>query len=123
MIEIKIKDGTVQGVVLVIGEEIRARAVISNADPKRTFLKLMDPVLLSPTFTKRLQNYRMNGTVAKVNLALAGLPSFAGSTETPRRSPEEFRSDPRSIISSAHSTNRNMETSRARRISKLRFRL
>jgi phytoene dehydrogenase-like protein len=76
--EIKIKDGAVQGVVLANGEEIQARAVISNADPKRTFLKLMDPVLLSPTFTKRLQNYRMNGTVAKINLALSGLPSFSG---------------------------------------------
>jgi phytoene dehydrogenase-like protein len=76
--EIKIKDGAVQGVVLTSGEEIQAHAVISNADPKRTFLKLMDPVLLSPTFTKRLQNYRMNGTVAKVNLALSGLPSFRG---------------------------------------------
>jgi phytoene dehydrogenase-like protein len=76
--EIKIKDGAVQGVILASGEEIQARAVISNADPKRTFLKLMDPVLLSPTFTKRLQNYRMNGTVAKINLALSGLPSFSG---------------------------------------------
>src|SRR5581483_6355760 len=76
--EIKIKEGAVQGVILASGEEIRARAVVSNADPKLTFLKLMDPVLLSPTFTKRLQNYRMNGTVAKVNLALSGLPSFSG---------------------------------------------
>lgn len=76
--EIKIKNGIVQGVVLARGEEIHARAVVSNADPKRTFLKLMDPVLLSPTFTKRLQNYRMNGTVAKINLALSGLPSFSG---------------------------------------------
>ena len=74
--EIKIKEGAVQGVVLANGEEIQARAVISNADPKRTFLKLVDPVLLSPTFTKRLQNYRMNGTVAKINLALSGLPTF-----------------------------------------------
>jgi len=76
--EIKIKDGAIQGVVLASGEEIQAHAVVSNADPKRTFLKLMDPVLLSPTFTKRLQNYRMNGTVAKINLALSGLPTFAG---------------------------------------------
>src|SRR5437764_119050 len=76
--EIRIKDGAVRGVVLTNGEEIKAYAVISNADPKRTFLELMDPVLLSPTFTKRLQNYRMNGTVAKINFALSGLPSFSG---------------------------------------------
>jgi phytoene dehydrogenase-like protein len=76
VIEISIKAGAAEGVVLSTGEQILARAVISNADPKRTFLKLTDPSLLSPTFTKRLQNYRMNGTVAKVNLALSGLPNF-----------------------------------------------
>src|SRR6266700_4800881 len=78
VIEIQIKNNSAQGVVLSSGEEILARAVVSNADPKRTFLKLTDPSLLSPTFTKRLQNYRMNGTVAKVNLALSALPVFAG---------------------------------------------
>lgn len=78
VIEIQIKNGVAQGVVLSSGEEIPARAVVSNADPKRTFLKLTDPSLLSPTFTKRLLNYRMNGTVGKVNLALAGLPTFKG---------------------------------------------
>jgi phytoene dehydrogenase-like protein len=60
---------------------------MSNADPKRTFLKLTDSSLLSPTFIKRLQNYRMNGTVAKVNLALSALPTFKGldgSTEALR---------------------------------------
>ena len=76
VIEIRIKNGAAQGVVLSTGEEILASAVISSADPKRTFLKFTDPSLLSPTFTKRLQNYRMNGTVAKVNLALSGLPKF-----------------------------------------------
>ena len=76
VIEIRIKNGSAQGVVLSTGEEISARAVVSNADPKRTFLKLTDPALLQPSFTKRLQNYRMNGTVAKVNLALSGLPTF-----------------------------------------------
>ena len=78
VIEIQIKNGAAQGVVLSTGEEIRARAVISNADPKRTFLKLTDSTLLSPTFIKRLQNYRMRGTVAKVNLALSAVPSFRG---------------------------------------------
>src|SRR5207244_7110346 len=83
VIEIRIKDGAAQGVVLSSGEEILARAVISNADPKRTFLKLTDSSLLSPTFTRRLQNYRMNGTVAKVNLALSALPTFTGPNGNP----------------------------------------
>jgi phytoene dehydrogenase-like protein len=81
VIEISVKSNAAQGVVLSTGEQILARAVISNADPKRTFLKLTDPSLLSPTFTKRLQNYRMNGTVAKVNLALSALPTFTGIDE------------------------------------------
>jgi phytoene dehydrogenase-like protein len=77
VIEIRIKDGAATGVLLGTGEEIGAKAVISNADPKRTLLKLTDPVHLSPDFVQKLQNYRGNGTVAKVNLALSGLPTFA----------------------------------------------
>lgn len=83
VIEIQVKNNAAQGVVLSTGEQILAKAVISNADPKRTFLKLTDPSLLSPTFTRRLQNYRMNGTVAKVNLALSALPTFAGLNGNP----------------------------------------
>ncbi|HTW31246.1 MAG TPA: NAD(P)/FAD-dependent oxidoreductase [Candidatus Sulfotelmatobacter sp.] len=76
VIEIRIQNGVAIGVVLATGEEISARAVISNADPKRTLLKLTDPTHLSPDFVQKLQNYRGNGTVAKVNLALSGLPKF-----------------------------------------------
>jgi len=76
VIEIRVNNGAAKSVILSTGEEIPARAIISNADPKRTFLKLIDPVQLTPSFTWRLQNYRMNGTVAKVNLALSGLPNF-----------------------------------------------
>src|SRR6202158_3998028 len=83
VIEIRIKNGAAQGVVLSTGEEILARAVVSNADPKRTFLKLTDPALLAPSFTRRLQNYRMNGTVAKINLAMSGLPTFTGLMNNP----------------------------------------
>jgi phytoene dehydrogenase-like protein len=78
VIEIQVKSNVAYGVVLSSGEQLLAKAVVSNADPKRTFLKLTDPSLLSPTFTRRLQNYRMNGTVAKVNLALSGPPTFSG---------------------------------------------
>jgi phytoene dehydrogenase-like protein len=79
--EIRVKDGVSTGVVLASGEELSARAVISNADPQRTLLKLLDPIHLAPDFVKRLVNYRMHGTVAKVNLALSGLPSFRGLSE------------------------------------------
>ena len=55
-----------------------AQTVISNADPKRTLLGLIEPQHLQPSFLQRLQHYRMNGTVAKINLALNGLPKFKG---------------------------------------------
>jgi phytoene dehydrogenase-like protein len=74
-----VKDERVAGVSLSTGEEIRARAVVSAADPKTTFLKLMDPVDLAPDFLTKVRNYRSHGTVAKVNLALSGLPAFTGA--------------------------------------------
>ncbi len=73
---ISVKNGSVTGVVLSNGEEIAAKTVISNADPRRTFLRFIDPAHLEPDFVFRMQNYRCLGTVAKVNLALSGLPSF-----------------------------------------------
>src|SRR5216684_1853953 len=76
VIEVRVKDGAATGVLLSNGEELNAKAVISNADPKRTLLKLTDSTHLSPDFVQKLQHYRGNGTVAKVNLALSGLPSF-----------------------------------------------
>ncbi len=76
--QVKIKDRVATGVVLSNGDEIDSRAVISNADPKRTLLGFVDPQHLAPSFLQRLQHYRMNGTVAKVNLALNRLPSFNG---------------------------------------------
>ncbi len=73
---IRIKDGAVTGVVLSDGEEIAAEAVVSGADPKRTFFNLVDPSQLDPTFANRIRNFRATGNVAKVNLALGGLPFF-----------------------------------------------
>ena len=65
-------------VVLKNGEALSSRAVISNADPKTTFLRLIDPVDLDPGFLLKMRNYRANGTVAKINLALDKLPIFRG---------------------------------------------
>ncbi len=75
---LQVKDGVVTTVVLQSGEEISAKTVVSNADPKRTLLGLVEPQHLAPSFLQRLQHYRMNGTVAKMNLALNALPAFKG---------------------------------------------
>lgn len=74
---ILVKSGGVTGVALESGEEIAAGAVISSADPRRTFLRLVDPVHFDPDFLVKMQNYRSKGTTAKVNLALDGLPEFS----------------------------------------------
>ena len=75
-----VRDGTARGVVLEDGSEIPATAVISNADPRRTFLGLVDPVELDPGFLTKVRNYRSRGTVAKVHFAVGTLPVFQGVT-------------------------------------------
>lgn len=74
--QIIVKNGAAAGVVLRSGEEIASGIVISSADPRRTFLGLLDPVHLPPSFVVKMQHYRANGTMAKLNLALDALPSF-----------------------------------------------
>jgi phytoene dehydrogenase-like protein len=71
------------GVVLKGGEEIRAANVASSADPQTTLLKLVQPGNLDTEFMKRIRHLRMNGCVAKVHLALDGLPD-AWKTRTGR---------------------------------------
>jgi len=75
---IGVKNGEVASVVLGTGDEIKASAVISNADPQRTLLHLVDATDLDPGFLSKVRSYRVVGTVAKVNLALSGSPVFSG---------------------------------------------
>jgi phytoene dehydrogenase-like protein len=75
-----VRDERVAG-VLVNGQEIPATIVLSCVDPKTTFLELFDPMDLTPDFLMKMRNYRAQGTIAKVNLALSALPSFAGVTD------------------------------------------
>ena len=65
-------------VVLESGEEIESGVVVSNADPRTTFLQLIDPVDLDPNFLSKMRNYRVPGAAAKINLALSALPAFPG---------------------------------------------
>src|SRR5712692_801984 len=69
---------TATGVTLASGEQLTVRAVVSSADPKRTLLGLVDPMLLEPEFVRRVQNIRARGTLAKVNYAVSSLPRVPG---------------------------------------------
>jgi phytoene dehydrogenase-like protein len=68
------------GVALATGEELRARAVVSGLDPKRT-LSLCDPMALGPSLVWRGSNIRTPGTVAAVDLELDAAPTFTGAEE------------------------------------------
>jgi phytoene dehydrogenase-like protein len=57
--------------------------VVSAVDPKTTFLRLVDPLDLTPDFMLKIRNYRAAGTIAKVNLALTALPAFRGAETRP----------------------------------------
>jgi len=78
---IRTKSGAVTGLVLSDGEEIAADAVVSGADPKRTFFSLLDPTQLDPVFAMRIRNFRSTGNLAKINMALGGLPEFPALTD------------------------------------------
>lgn len=71
----------VQGVQLANGEKIEADRVISAADPQTTFLKLVGVENLEIQFTNRIRRLRCDGYVAKLHLALNGLPEFTGLAE------------------------------------------
>jgi phytoene dehydrogenase-like protein len=71
-----VESGRAVGVALENGDEIRAARVISNADPRRTFLGLLGEKHLPGPFVDSIRRFRFRGASAKVNLALGELPEF-----------------------------------------------
>ena len=80
--QIDIQQGKARGVVLEDGKELRARVVLSNADPKRTFLKMVPSGELPEDFLHAVRGIKMDGPCAKVNLVLAEEPHFTGTSPT-----------------------------------------
>ncbi len=75
---ISVREDRAAGVVLASGEEIVAGTVVSNADPKTTFLKLLGSEHLDAGFVRRVAQLRARGVAAKLHLALERLPEFPG---------------------------------------------
>ena len=74
--KILVHDGRAEGVRLENGEELRAAAVLSNADPKRTFLQFCADADLDKDFLHRISRFKTESAVIKINVALKELPSF-----------------------------------------------
>ena len=108
VIEVRVKDGVASGVVLSNGEEITARAVISNADPKRTLLKLVDPAQLVAGFRDEaaaLPHARHRRQGKPRALRTAQVHRARRRKSRSRCSAAAFTSAPKSTIWNAPSTN------------------
>ena len=76
--EIIIDGGNVSGVRLASGEELKAGIVVSNAHPKLTFLKLLQPKHLKPRFRDAVERIDTKGAMARVHLLVDELPHYVG---------------------------------------------
>lgn len=81
--KILVKDGRARGVTLANGDEITARVVASNLDPRRTFLQTMDAADVPADVLSGIRKFRSEGTSLKMNLGLTGLPEFAALPGVP----------------------------------------
>jgi len=76
--QIIVRDGRVAGVALKSGTEYGADIVVSNLDPRRTFLDVMNRADLPGDVIKCAENFKIRGSSGKLNIALDGLPTFTG---------------------------------------------
>lgn len=74
--QVLVKNGEAKGVVLENGDQYTADIVVSNADAKVTFLKLVESGNLPDEFVHDVKRFRTSSPACKVNLALDGLPQF-----------------------------------------------
>ncbi|MGB8599712.1 MAG: NAD(P)/FAD-dependent oxidoreductase, partial [Burkholderiales bacterium] len=68
--------GRATGVTLENGEQISARCVASNLNPKLLFQQLVDAKHVPPDFTHRMQAYKCGSGTMRLNVALSELPDF-----------------------------------------------
>ena len=79
---IVVENGRVTGVETESGERFASYTVVSNADPKRTVMKLVGVRHVETGFTRRIHHLRARGNAAKLHLALDGLPTIEGLSGT-----------------------------------------
>jgi phytoene dehydrogenase-like protein len=84
------RNGQARGVILEDGTEIKSHLVLSNADPKRTFLRMVDASELPEGFRTAIEGIKMAGPCAKVNFVLSEEPHFTGMPREWTKSQRSF---------------------------------
>lgn len=74
---LEVENGKVKGVRLDSGELIDADVVLSNADPKRTLLSLIDQEVLSPKLVESVRGLKTRFGTLKFHAILNGLPDLS----------------------------------------------
>jgi phytoene dehydrogenase-like protein len=74
--EVIVEKGRAVGVVTESGQAIRARAVISNLNPKLLYGSLIDRAALPAAFAERIEKWRCGSGTFRMNVALSELPDF-----------------------------------------------
>ncbi|HEV7369817.1 NAD(P)/FAD-dependent oxidoreductase [Arenibaculum sp.] len=74
--EVLVEKGRAAGVVTAAGEVVRARAVVSNLNPKLLYLDLIDPAALPAEFLRRIRQWKCGSGTFRMNVALSELPDF-----------------------------------------------
>ena len=75
--QVVVEQGSVRGVTLASGESLSASIVLSNADPKSTFLRLVDETHLPSDFVAGVRSLRTRSASLKFHAALKKLPDFS----------------------------------------------
>ena len=83
---VEVRNGRAAGVCLDTGEIIEADVVLSNADPKRTFLTMVEEEKLTPQFVSQVKRLKNDAACLKFHCSLRRLPDFSaylGATDDP----------------------------------------
>ena len=75
---VRVDRGRVRGVELATGESIDAGVVVSNADPQRSLLTLLEPGVLESGIEASAQALDMRGSMARIHLLIDELPHYVG---------------------------------------------
>ena len=83
VLRVAYSNNEVTGVELEDGRSFQADIVVSALDPNCTFKKLVDSNDLPDSLNESIDRFKYQGTAAKVNFALSGVPKFPGLEDRP----------------------------------------